>query len=471
MAMYYDTALLHFQFALACWHIIQLTPVGFLMKALFLWLETFCAKLVGIYVDTGYCIQGFSYNFPLVIKGAINEEEVAAHTTVVTLEDSFDEDVQQDCRDDVVNLSAEGVLVERTLLWHNHSCLFRLEKKKVQASQFVGTAGPAEPTGTRAACSDDVELQLQLQDDFDLFLTAKIDWQAPVKYYITDEKFWHRVIFIFSNNLLLLVKSKKNFFWVVDTAEVMSPMEVLDKVLLEYRYLKRCRRWVLPVRSPEEELKVLASMTLAGLYAQVKGYSKLAIGILTLLTTLLQFSHRLRWWVYDHISATLALPVQCVVDRLPGLRTRQLIYDSMSTYWKRLPPCNDCQARVLRLKSGARFYSLYNVKCNDLRLLGRLPMRNLDAEYDTGADIKESENFVSRIKWGGYIAEMCIPSPQVNESRALLRYIYAFQSGAVRSKEGSRVKVWRTGHTLRSLHQATTVKLNQWEAVGPVTIK
>ncbi|KAI5073078.1 hypothetical protein GOP47_0011091 [Adiantum capillus-veneris] len=59
-----------------------------------------------------------------------------------------------------------------------------------------------------------------------MFLTAKIDWQTPVKYYIIDEKFWHRVIFIFSNNLLLPMKRKKDFLRMVDIAEVMSPMEL-----------------------------------------------------------------------------------------------------------------------------------------------------------------------------------------------------------------------------------------------------
>ncbi|KAI5084278.1 hypothetical protein GOP47_0000447 [Adiantum capillus-veneris] len=436
----YDKALLYFQFALGCWQIIQLTPVGFLIKALFLWLETFFAKL----------------------------------PTLVTMDSSF---VDVDGSLDVVNLSAEGVLVETTLRWHNHSCIFQLEKKKSQASQFTGAGEPtADPT--------DHDVELQQDVDFDLFLTAKIDWHSPVKYYITDVKFWHRVMAVFRKNCLLPVKSRKVFFGAVDTAEVMSPMDVLDEVLLKHRFVIDGRAWVLPVRNPEEETKLLASMSLAGLYVQVKGYSKLAIGILTLLTTLLQFSDRLRWWVYDRVSATLALPMQYLVDRLAGLRARQKIYNTMATYWERLPPCNDCQARVLRLRSGARFYSLCNVKCNDLRLLGRLPVRSLDAQY-AGVDPKESNDFIEGsictrpdgtveffISWGAYFSLLYISSRHVDKSKALLRCFYTFQSGALLSKEGSHVKVLSMGVTPLLLKwDDTVIKLNQWEAVGSVTVK
>ena len=492
---------LYVQLYLAVWQIVRLTPLALLVKAFFLWLQTKAFKVLGgIQLDTGYCIPNIRYRGLIFLEGALKPENYdKEHMATLIALDEKTRDIEPEVPDSPPPYSrhnADGSsFMDINTTWHGHTCDFRLERTV------------ANPNDSSTAEN--------------LFLTATIDKKTPVKYYIDDEEYWWRVITVFNHNNFVIVKDKKTFLGIVKSGHVLDPLQIIEEILLNHKFLNSDRGWLLPVRYPYEETKILAGLTVLGLYGQVKGFSQIALLVLTIATIVLQFSSRVRKFIYQRVNVAAAWCVQSLVDRL-SLSNRRFIY-TFGTYWEDVVPCNDCEARVIstqpsftqRCKKtiGAyfhpnpinedrlelqdagtssrmanheeeeeeeeegtiRFFSVGNVKCNDLTFVRRIvPKDEFPSDIERGTDTEgtqfwgktEMEDVIINIKWGHHLSlRQGVQQKLMSHARALVHCYDEYKSGAIYSKEGSHVKVWGIGPTLYKLLLAPiSPTMNVWKA-------
>ena len=128
-----------------------------------------------------------------------------------------------------------------------------------------------------------------------------------------------------------------------------------------------------------------------------------------------------------------------------------------------------------------RFFSVGNVKCNDLTFVRRIvPQDEFPDAIERGTDTEgtqfwgktEMEYFIINIKWGHHLSlRQEVQEELMSHARALVHCYDEYKSGAIYSKEGPHVKVWGIGPTLYKLLWAPIFPtMNIWKA-RHVTIK
>lgn len=112
----------------------------------------------------------------------------------------------------------------------------------------------------------------------------------------------------------------------VATGRDMTFEQVLDHIILDRQSMRKIggSSMLLPVDLSVSEEKVLKMLNLAGLFLQTKKVYWLIPLLLSLISTVLEFSTPLRIWIYEKINVLFCCAMHVICDPLPRSMRRKI---------------------------------------------------------------------------------------------------------------------------------------------------